>query len=199
MEYRPSLSRRKTQSEWLFNKADMIELQMLADGHRTWGYVIYRTTYSSDDDWAEFLRRLRFRMEDILEFLNGRDILGLFTLTVFPDSSLFDGADTPTIRAHFRRWVEYAFRAEQQPQDSSGGENLRMGESPRYQFCVQVDAAALHSDVHDAPAPPEPDVTKKGWVKLINKTWIPLEEDPRARPNPNPYEPGEGVTERDVG
>lgn len=106
-------------------------------------------------------------MEDVFDFFNGRDILEVFTLTVFSDSSLFDGADTPTIRAHFRQWAEYAFRAEQQPQHGSGGENLRMGESPRYQFCVQVDAAALHSVVHDAPTPPEPDVTKKGWVKLI--------------------------------
>ena len=60
-----------------------------------------------------------------------------------------------------------------------------MGSSPRYQFCAQVDPAALHSVVHDAPARPEIDVTKKGWVKLINKNWIPLEEDPKARPNPN--------------
>ena len=73
-----------------------------------------------------------------------------------------------------------------------------MGRSPRYQFCVQVDAAALHSVVYDAPAPPAIDVTKKGWVKLISKSWIPIEEDPRACLHPNVYEPIEGVTERDV-
>lgn len=39
----------------------MIERQMQADGHSTGGYVIYRTTYSSEDDWAESLRRLRWR------------------------------------------------------------------------------------------------------------------------------------------
>ncbi|KAK3169508.1 hypothetical protein OEA41_008892 [Lepraria neglecta] len=200
MEYRPqSPSRRQPQSDWYFNEADVIERQMQADGHRTWGYVIYRTTYSSDDNWAEFLRRLRFHMEDTFDSYNGRDILELFTLTVFSDSSLFDGADTPTIRAHFRQWAENAFRAEQQPQDGSSGEEVRMGLSPRYQFCVQVDAAALHSVVHDAPAPPAIDLTKNGWVKLINKSWIPREEDPRARPDPNAYEPIEGVTERDVG
>lgn len=142
---------------------------MQTDGHRTWGYVVYRTTYSSDDNWAEFLRRLRFHMEDTFDTYNGRDILEFFSLTVFSDSSLFDGADTPTIRAHFRQWAENAFRAEQQPQDGSGGEEVRMGHSPRYHFCVQVDAAALHSVVHDAPAPPAFDLTKKSWVKLINK------------------------------
>ena len=71
-----------------------------------------------------------------------------------------------------------------------------MGPSARYNFCIQVDAAALHSVLHDAPAPPALDPTKKGWVKLINRSWIPLEEDPRARPNPNIYEPIEDVAER---
>ena len=175
---------------------------MQADGHRTWGYVIYRTTYSSEDDWAEFLRRLRFHLEDSFDTYNGRDILEFFTLPVFSDPSLFDGAHTPTIRAHFRQWAEGAFRAEQRPQDDPSGEEIRMGDSPRYQFCVQVDAAALHSVVHDAPAPPATDLTKKGWVKLVSKSWIPIEEDPRARPDrpdPNLYEPIEGITEADVG
>lgn len=177
----------------------MIERQMLADGHRTWGHVVYRTTYSSDDDWAEFLRRLRYHVEDTFKYYNGQDIFELFTLTVFSNPTLFDGADTPTIRAHFRQWAESAFRTEQQPEDDSGLKDLRMGHSPRYQFCVQVDAAALHSVLHDAPAPPAIDLTAKGWVKLISKSWIPIEEDPRARPNQNVYEPIEGVTERDFG
>ena len=76
-----------------------------------------------------------------------------------------------------------------------------MGTSPRYRFFVQVDAAALSSVLHDAPAAPEPDATKKGWVKLINKDWIPRSENPRLRhrPDPNVYEPIEGGTECDVG
>ena len=130
----------------LSTEADMIKHQMQKD---TWGYVIYRTTYLSDDaDWSEFLRRLRLRMEDAFVYYNGRDILEQFTLTVFRDSSLFDGADTPTIRAHFWQWAETAFRADQQPQDRSGVEKVRMGSSPRDKFCVLV---ALHSVVHDAP------------------------------------------------
>ena len=202
MERRPkSPSRRQPHRSWYFNEADVIERQMQEYGHRTWGYVIYRTTYASDDDWAEFLRRLRYHMEGSFDSNNGRDILELFTLTVFSDSSLFDGADTPTIRAHFRQWTENAFRAEQQPQDGSGGEAVCIGRSPRYMFCVQVDAAALHSVVHDAPAPPAFDVTKKGWVKLVSKDWIPREEDPRARgrPDPNDYEPIEGLPMRHDG
>ena len=188
-----------------FNEADLIESQLQTDNHKTWGYVIYRTTYSSDSDWDEFLRRLRFRMERDFDDCNGRDILDLFTLTVFDDRGVFDHADTPAVRAHFRQWAENAFRDEQRRDSSgdggSGREEVRMGRSPRYQFCVVVDEAALHSVVHNAPAPPKPDATKKGWVKLVSKAWVPIEEDPRARghPDPNLYEPIEGITERDVG
>lgn len=177
---------------------------MQAYGHRTWGYVIYRTTYGSDDEWAEFLRRLRCSMETTFDRCNGRDILDAFTLTVFSDPALFDGADTAFVRAHFRQWAESTFRVEQQPQLQGGGwadgpDEVTMHRSPRYHFCVLVDEPALRSVVHDAPAPPALDITKKGWVKLVSKSWIPIEEDPRARPGWNVYEPIEGVTERDVG
>lgn len=50
---------------WENNAADLIERQVQQDGHRTWGFVIYRTTYDNDADWTEFLQRLRFQMEDM--------------------------------------------------------------------------------------------------------------------------------------
>ncbi|MCJ1462293.1 hypothetical protein MMC07_000893 [Pseudocyphellaria aurata] len=146
--------------------------------------------------------------ERTFDHCNGRDILDRFTLTVFDDREVFDHADTPAVRAHFRQWAENAFCDEQQQlrdgsgDGGSGEEKVRMGRSPRYQFCVMVGEAALHSVVHDAPAPPTPDATKRGWVKLVSKAWVPIEEDPRARGrprDPNLYEPIEGITEGDVG
>ena len=94
-------------------------------------------------------------MEKTFIYYNDLDMLEIFTLTVFSDLTLFDGADTPTIGAHFRQWAESACRTEELPEDDSGGKEVRLGHSPRYQFCVLVDEAALHSVLHDAPAPPE--------------------------------------------
>ena len=79
---------------WENNAADLIERQLQHDGHRAWGFVVYRTIYDNDVDWTEFLRRLRFQMEDKFNCFNGRDILEKFTLTVLEDRSLFDGAST---------------------------------------------------------------------------------------------------------
>jgi hypothetical protein len=80
-----SPSCRQPNRSWHFNDADRIERQLQEDGHRTWGFVIYRTTYANDDDWTEFLKRLRFRMEETFDGYYGRDILDLCTLTVLED------------------------------------------------------------------------------------------------------------------
>lgn len=194
-----SPSQRNPDMSWENNAADLIERQLQDDGHRTWGFVIYRTTYGSDADWAEFLRRLRFQMEDMFDYFNGRDVLEKFTLTVFEDRSVFDGASTNTSRQHFQQWSSTAYRTEQQLEEGSGSGSsagsVRIGRSPRYRFAVQVDAEALQSVVHDAPAPPDLDSTKKGWVKLIDKSWY----LGRSEGHSGPLEPIESVTEQDVG
>lgn len=89
------------------------------------------------------------------------------------------------------------YRTEQQSDEGSASSagRIRIGRSPRYLFVVQVDAAALHSIAHDAPAPPELDTTKKGWVKLIDRSWYLGRSEGRS----DPLEPIEGVTEPDVG
>lgn len=152
-----------------FNTADLIERQLQEDGHRTWGFVIYRTTYANDADWEEFLRRLRARMEKVFDRCNGRDILELFALTIFEDRESLNSIDSGTVREHFLRWRAQAPAVEQQRFDTEGP--VGPGLSPRYRFAIQVDADSLRSVVHDALPPEKPDPTETGWVKLINVTW----------------------------
>ena len=184
---RPDISTRN-------NDADEIERQLQEDGHRTWGYVIYRTCYktTTDEDWAEFLKRLRWQMERKFDYFNGRDILDLFTLTVIDDREL-DGADTATIREHFRQWC---ITAPQSEQSTGDGSEIRAGQSPRYRYAIQADFESLQSVVFDASAPPALDISKKGWVKLITASW-------RAVLPPETlqeyFEPLEGVVQNDVG
>lgn len=194
-----SPSRRTPRRDWRRNLADRIERQMQDAGYDIWGFVIYRTTYSSEADWAEFLHRLRSRMARAFDRCNGLDILEAFRWTIFNDKSLFDGVDTATIRAHFRQWSEKAAQCEgvRAPNPPRPG-----AEAARYQFCIQEDEASLHSVVHLAKAPPAPDPTNDGWVKLINKYWLPIEIDPRRQPDWEDilcYEPIEGIRERDIG
>jgi hypothetical protein len=176
-----------------FNHADQIETQLEEDGHRTWGFVIYRTTYTNDYEWAEFLRRLRSRMEHTFDDYNGRDILDLFTLTVIEDRQLLEGASTATVRDHFRQWRATAPQLEQARDDDTASNLITC--SPRYRYAIQVDEASLRSIIYDAPVPPEIDLTKRGWVKLLDASWQPTLSE-RIRYS---FEPIEGVTERNVG
>jgi hypothetical protein len=188
--------------------ADLIEEGTQVDGHKTWGFVIYRTTYERDADWAEFMRRLRWWTTDAMEIFGGRDVLDRMAWTVFDDADRFDGADTASVRRHSCAWAETAVQSEQRQSDDDVDDvpsaTVSQGRSPRYRYCIQVDADALESCVHDCPPPPDCRLEQAGWVKVIDKNWISRREDPRfagRRPLPHAYdfEPLEGVTEEHVG
>jgi hypothetical protein len=136
-------------------------------------------------------------MEWTFNYYNGRDILDLFTLTVMNDREHLDGASTAVIREHFRQWCTTAPQSEQQQQgETTGGSSeIRPGQSPRYRYTIQVDATSLQSVVYDAHAAPDPDATKKGWVKLIKAPWQTVPSETLH----DTYDPIEGVMQKDVG
>lgn len=132
-------------------------------------------------------------MEEAFDIFNGRDILELMTLTVIEDRERLDSSSMAAIRERFRQWCTTAPQSEQQQGDAAS--EIGPGASPRYRYAIQVDAASLHSVVYDAPAPPSPDLTKKGWVRLINSRWQ-LTSSELIRDS---FEPVEGVTEKNMG
>jgi hypothetical protein len=178
-------SQRTPQLSTQFNDADNIERYLRDDSHRTWGFVIYRCTYESNEEWDEFMARLRFRIQDWLRHCNGLDMMDKLDLTVIEDRSLLDDASTSVVREHFKKWATTA------PQEEQG---TGPGKSQRYRYCIQVDAEVLESIVHDAKAPPAPDPDSEGYVNLIWKDWEPY--GPGSRES---EEPIEGCTEHDVG
>ncbi|KAI7205544.1 hypothetical protein KC324_g235 [Hortaea werneckii] len=161
---------------WRNNTADRIEKQLQRDGHRTWGFVIYRTTYESDDDWKEFLRRLRLQTKDHIGWhCNGADILELESCTIMEGRDL-DGADSHEVRRRFLAWRSDAVDAEQRVEsDGDSAPPKTPGFSPRYRFAIQVDRESLLTVVHNAPPPEElphsADPSKRGWVRLIDAEW----------------------------
>ena len=206
----PNPSARNPQISKESNQADLIEEGYQYDGHKTWGFVIYRTTYDSDEDWTELIRRLRWWTTDSMEFYGGLDVLERMAWTVFDDRKQFDGADTAAVRRHFLDWAETAVLSEQQDADDNPPVAMKhaprysYGGSPRYRYCIQVDADALKCCVHDAPPPEDYSPANTGWVKVIDKKWITRSENPlfAGKPtNPHHYdhEPVEGSTEEHVG
>lgn len=88
----------------MFNTADQIQDQLHDDGHRVWGFVVYRCTYGDDAAWQTFLERIHASIRQKMEFYHGLDLLGedCFKLTVHDDASKFDGASVQNVREHFK-------------------------------------------------------------------------------------------------
>lgn len=175
------------------NQADVIERDLQKDGHRTWGFVIYRCTYKSDPEWKEFMQRLRGSIEKTLRFYNGLDMMDRLALTVFNDASLFDGdgGSASAVRDHFKKWAATAPQQEQGTQARG---------SQRYQFCIQVTEEALDSVLRKAPKPGDVEVNREGFVNLIWRDWEPYtEEEEEELGPPEQFEPIEGCTLEDVG
>ena len=170
---------RWTQYQTSFNTADNIERYLREDGHRTWGFVIYRCTYDSDDDWNKFMEHLRHQIRDALEFYNGLDIMDSLGLTVIDDRSILDDASTSFVREHFKQWAATAPEQEQ-------GVGIGPGLSQRYRYCIQVDDFALESIIEDE---------NDGYVNLIQKDWEPHTADAREPAE----DPIEDCTLHDVG
>lgn len=85
--------------------------------------------------------------------------------TLFDEREHFDSVDVTTIRRHVREWVSDVVQLEQQPEDT-GIAPVGLDRSPRYSFCIQGDAEAFDSVLHDAAPPLNFDRDRQSWVKL---------------------------------
>lgn len=143
-------------SETQFNDADNVERHMREDGHRTWGLLIYRCTYGSDEQWKAFMDRLGYYINDSLAVHNGLDLMPSLDARVI-DDPVFDSATPAFVRQQFLQWAETAPQIEQGDQPAC--------KSQRYRYCLHVDQAALES-VINGPPPPD-DALGGGYVNLV--------------------------------
>jgi hypothetical protein len=153
-------SHRTPDRETTLNNADNIERQLQQDNHQIWGFVIYRCTYESETEWAEFMDRLNFYIEETLRFDNALDMKSSLDYRVFEDVERLDKAHPSAIREIFSQWAETA------PQREQGAGKFAM-RSQRYDYCLHVDQEALVSVIR-GPAPPA-DNWGGGFVNLVCK------------------------------
>ncbi|PVI00152.1 hypothetical protein DM02DRAFT_527606 [Periconia macrospinosa] len=217
---RPSeISRRtpRTMSNKL-NAADNIERHLRADGHRLWGFVVYRCTYTDDLAWNECIRRIQGSVHESMDLCNGHDLLqkGCFELTVIADAGKLEGASTSFVRRHFQTWCEHALTEEQGTREETERRSQisspwDSGSPVRYEFCVQVDEDSMRSINRE-------DDKLGAWVRLIRRNWDPdaarllrerdresrvddeeLDDDIDDMDEEEEYPAVEGCTEEDVG
>ncbi|SMR57276.1 unnamed protein product [Zymoseptoria tritici ST99CH_1E4] len=186
--------------------AQDIDCGMLRNGHCLWGFVIYRTTYTSHLDWDQCLHRLRHQHAETLAFDHAADLLESNPFTVFDDATRFENATAAEIRQHFNEWCNTAPMFEQGTLPHRSGVGAirrdRYG-SPRYRLCISIDEGAMRSIINDDS---DSWLDSKGYVNLIRGAWRPqpeeeLQEEARlyGRSSPKMWEAVEGVTQEDVG
>ncbi|KAJ5947139.1 hypothetical protein N7466_000154 [Penicillium verhagenii] len=169
-------------------EADQIEIWRLADGYRVWGFPIYRSTYQSDAEWDEFMRRL---VADTTESLCP-DLFDNMALTVFDDPTKFDGATTAVIRDHFKQWVVTAEQEERSPEFDPERIKIDVYGAQRYRYCIQVTQEMLESVIAD-------EGEAMAIVRIIRGDWeeySPYKDDFRFEEE---REAIEGCTLEDVG
>ncbi|KAJ5364364.1 uncharacterized protein N7496_010077 [Penicillium cataractarum] len=169
--------------------ADHVEHDLWDDGHRLWGFVIYRCTYESDSAWTEFMNRLLASTEEMFDWETDLEVLDRLALTVFEDSGMFNGASTAVVREHFNRWAVDAVQKEQGTVQGQG--QVHPG-SQRYRYCIQVTQDVLDSVLAG-------DYERNGFVRVIRADWEVYEPYDHGERIEEEEEPLEGCTLEDVG
>jgi hypothetical protein len=114
--------------------------------HTCWGLVIYRCTYASDKLWENFMSNVRYKIEEGLVINKAYTLKETLALTTKEDRESLDGATVQQVREIFKDWV----RSKEARNKTGEGAPCGAFKSPRYTYCVHVDANVIDSVVNRA-------------------------------------------------
>lgn len=79
---------------------DMVRTRRLLEGDPAakWGFIVYRCTYESDDEWARFMQYLNTRVRTGLEEAGDGDLFDRIDWQVQDDREQFDRAGSGKLR-----------------------------------------------------------------------------------------------------
>ncbi|KAJ4374681.1 hypothetical protein N0V86_007554 [Didymella sp. IMI 355093] len=135
--------------------ADITRLQ----NHLKWGFIIYRCDYRNDLVWAQFIDQWTQWVNDWLIRNGDRQLIKNLAWTVREDRAALNSATVEDVRSLFTAWTktEEAIAEQQNAVDS-----YILG-SPRFQFCVHVDAKALDECLRFNRLPE--DTQSRFWIR----------------------------------
>lgn len=99
---------------------------MLQSGFHSWGFVIYRCTYSDQKAWEQFVARIKQVIRSELQKKGRLDRLWQYhELAIIEDPEL-DGALPHVVRQRFKNWVE--------EQNNPPADDERARDLPRFNY-----------------------------------------------------------------
>jgi hypothetical protein len=144
-----------------------LDAKLKQSGHDFWGWVVYRCTYKSDSEWAEFKDKLEAESRRSLDHFAATDaMLEQHTPTFVDDRERLENVTKSDVRRIFNEWVHSPEAAAEQPNARSPPPETRMS---RYKFCIHVDETSLRSVLD-----------KSDWhLNLVSRLWVPeAEQEP---------------------
>jgi len=153
--------------------------------NKTWGFVVYRTTYNNDADWERAMEAIRENLEKGVT-LEDPEMEQMFRQRMdwkfVDDKASLNGATRADLRERFLRWV-----------DSEQG---RRPAQARYVFFLEIDESSLRSII-DLGA-------MDAHYNLVHSHWRPgmNEEDENENENEDEdqsLQPIDGCRQEDVG
>ena len=155
-------------------------------GIQKWGFVVYRCTYDDDEAWAQLMEHIKTRTIDSIKS-DGIEtgMIDRLDLPVIEDPTL-EAASKTEVRCRFRKWVLENAQLERASDSDEDLLDSLLAVTPRYNFCIHVDAGSLESIVRRdppilaSPATTTGDRSKEGYVNLIraDSGWSWDEYDP---------------------
>lgn len=175
---------------------DRIEKFLRPLGHQKWGFIIYRTTYTSEMDFRAMISRIKDKAAETLKHYGAdeRPIVQHLVWTIIEDRDRLDGTSKTDVRRIFDEWVQSPEAAAEQPNSVP---RIPDSVNARYRYAVQIDQASLESFTKGDRDP---------FVNLIMRNWPywPEEEDDddgdeEEGDADEGCEPIDGCIEEDVG
>ncbi|KAF2993873.1 hypothetical protein E8E13_001568 [Curvularia kusanoi] len=109
--------------------------------HLKWGFIIYRCDYRNDSDWTYFIKRWSDVVNATLTEWDKSYLFNNLEWTIKEDRATLDRANIDDIRRIFTAWT----KSKETLAEQQAAIDLGVLGSPRYWFCVHVDAEALDS------------------------------------------------------
>ncbi|PLB55402.1 hypothetical protein P170DRAFT_432945 [Aspergillus steynii IBT 23096] len=158
-----------SESVWIDNHRVSRQLLRLIRREATWGYVVYRTTYTpeSNTQFPKVLEMLETWIKrEIYKDLNdlenadpapNNEIWARHRFTVIEDENALNGATIDTVRAHFEQWVE---------------DKCQRDMWNKYRICMVIDDDILQRLV-DVPTPEQhAEQHGDGCLQEIEKWYV---------------------------
>ncbi|KAL4956504.1 hypothetical protein BDW69DRAFT_203063 [Aspergillus filifer] len=137
-----------------------------------WGFVIYRTTYASEEQWAAGIAKLNRHFDCCLPGPGteaGRHVREGFRNVIIDDVFTLNGASVETVLGRHRKWVEEERQVDRDSYTFA---------QPRFQFCLMIDEQCLRSILHcgNPVVDGGTDNGVLGYVNILDMDHDPLAE-----------------------